>query len=199
MFSSSCTADGLIDRAISELGYAKAPEREVFYNSLNDCLARLYSEVIVPRRRYPLTAQNGCANLKEVALPEHCAPLRTTDIVAAWNGARQLRFLPYTVLPLGGKGYYTLADEHLILGDGEDGENLSVDVILRPERFSEENGTECVPFPDEFLSLLLCRMRGDALRLSGEDGEAAKWLGEYNTLLDEFANWLAEANRRRKG
>lgn len=199
MFSSNCTANELTRRVQDELGYANSPDRSFFYGVLNDCLARLYTEVIAEKRRLTANAKNGKANLAAVTPPENCAPIREQDVCAAWNGDRQLRFLPSSMFSLGGKGYYTVEDGCLCLGDPEDGETLEIAVILRPLPFGEENGNTPIPFPDEFISLLACRMRGEALRLSGEDGEAAKWLGEYNALLDEFKLWLAAVRAGRKG
>lgn len=198
MLTSSCTANRLIDRVIGELGYAAAPDRAFFYDVLNDCLAQIYTETVVERRRLPATAEDGCLRLSSLTPPEGCAPIRGADLFCAWSGDRQLRFLPTSVLPLGGKGYCAVEDDRLILGDVSDGEALSAEVILRPARFSEENGENCIPFPDEFLALLACRLRGEALRLSGEDGEAAKWLGEYNTRLTEFHNRYTALRVRRK-
>lgn len=199
MFSSACTANELISRVQNELGYANAPDRDFFYGVLNDCLTRLYTEVIAEKRRLNATAKNGKANLAEITSPAYCARIREQDVCAAWNGDRQLRFLPSSMFPLGGKGYYTVEDGCLCLGDPEDGEALEVAVILRPAAFDEANGNEPIPFPDEFISMLACRMRGEALRLSGEDSEAAKWLGEYNALLNEFTLWLAAVRAERKG
>ena len=199
MFLSNCTANELINRVQNELGYANAPDRDFFYTSLNDSLARIYAELISEKRRFAAEAAGVTVDLSAITPQEGCAPTRGADVSAVWSGDRQLRFLPYSMLSLGGKGYYTVAGDLLILGDGSDGADLSVEAVLRPARFTEESGDGCIPFPDEFLSLLACRMRGEALRLSGEDGEAAKWLGEYNTLLEEFSGWLAALYGRRKG
>ena len=198
MFTSNCTANRLIERVQAELGYANAPDRDFFFSVMNDFLSRMYAEIISETRRFAASAAGVNVDLLAILPQEGCAPIRGADISAAWSGYRQLRFLPYSMLPLGGKGYYTVADECLILGDESDGENLVIEAVLRPARFSEENGDGFIPFPDEFLPLLACRMRGEALRLSGEDGEAAKWLGECNTLLAEFMTWLTALTERRK-
>jgi len=193
------TVGELIALAKEDLAFTSLPRESAFYDSLNDTLTRLYREVICEKLRCPLQVENGVAATENLTLPNEYAPVCGEDISAVWNGDRQLRFLPYTLLSLGGTGYYTVYENQIILGDDKTGYALDVDIILRPARLSEQTKDMAVPFPDEFLSLLLCRLRGDICRLAGEDAEAAKWLGEYNSLLEEFCLFVKASRERRKG
>ena len=49
-----------------------------------------------------------------------------------------------------------------------------------------------VMVPIEFIDLVKAKLRGEAYKLANEDGIAAKWLNDYNTLLDTFRTWIAE-------
>ena len=199
MFGSTCTAAALLDGVIEELALLTPPSRTALRDALNECLTRLYTEIIREERRAYATPNGLRVMLASLSTPSGCASVREEDISSAWSGDRQLRFLPPTMLSLGGTGYYTLQDGALILSDAADGDRLAIDYIARPLRFTAENEDDTIPFPEEFLSLLRCRVRGEGCRLAGEDTAAAKWLGEYNTALSEFRLWyvatLAERGR----
>ena len=47
-----------------------------------------------------------------------------------------------------------------------------------------------VMLPIEFIDLVKAKLRGEAYKLSNEDSLAAKWLNDYNILLETFKAWL---------
>jgi hypothetical protein len=49
-----------------------------------------------------------------------------------------------------------------------------------------------VMLPVEFIDLVKAKLRGEAYKLANEDDIAAKWLNDYNTLLETFKVWVAE-------
>lgn len=48
-----------------------------------------------------------------------------------------------------------------------------------------------VMLPIEFIDLAKSKLRGEAYKLVNEDGIAAKWLNDYNVLLETFKAWIA--------
>ena len=48
-----------------------------------------------------------------------------------------------------------------------------------------------VMLPVEFIDLAKSKLRGEAYKLVNEDGIAAKWLNDYNVLLETFKAWIA--------
>lgn len=52
-------------------------------------------------------------------------------------------------------------------------------------------GDGVVPLPYEFTELVRCKLRGEAYKLINDDALAAKWIGEYNTLLENFKVYIA--------
>jgi hypothetical protein len=46
--------------------------------------------------------------------------------------------------------------------------------------------------PIEFIDLVKAKLRGEAYKLANEDGIAAKWLNDYNMLLETFKAWISE-------
>lgn len=49
-----------------------------------------------------------------------------------------------------------------------------------------------VMIPVEFIDLVKAKLRGEAYKLANEDGIAAKWLNDYNILLETFKAWITE-------
>ena len=49
-----------------------------------------------------------------------------------------------------------------------------------------------VMLPVEFIELAKAKLRGEAYKLANEDSIAAKWLNDYNILLETFKAWIAE-------
>ena len=49
-----------------------------------------------------------------------------------------------------------------------------------------------IMIPIEFIDLVKAKLRGEAYKLANEDAIAAKWLNDYNVLLETFKAWIAE-------
>ena len=49
-----------------------------------------------------------------------------------------------------------------------------------------------VMLPVEFIDLAKAKLRGEAYKLANEDSLAAKWLNDYNILLETFKSWIAD-------
>ena len=58
---------------------------------------------------------------------------------------------------------------------------------------ADDNGNPInVMVPVEFIDLVKAKLRGEAYKLANEDSIAAKWLNDYNVLLETFRAWIAE-------
>ena len=49
-----------------------------------------------------------------------------------------------------------------------------------------------VMLPIEFIDIAKSKLRGEAYKLANEDNLAAKWLNDYNVLLENFKAWVAD-------
>lgn len=80
--------------------------------------------------------------------------------------------------------------------------SVSIDIIhiLRPAKKAVDGsdvvGTGNVMLPYEFIELVKAKLRGEAYKLANEDSIAAKWLNDYNILLENFKQWIDSKQSR---
>ena len=71
---------------------------------------------------------------------------------------------------------------------------LTIVYIAKPDLITVEADDEIndanVMVPIEFIDLVKAKLRGEAYKLANEDGIAAKWLNDFNTLLETFKAWI---------
>ncbi len=70
-------------------------------------------------------------------------------------------------------------------------EVFSVIYRVRPKIKKKDSwATTNVRVPVEFIDLVKAKLRGEAYKLANEDSLAAKWLNDYNVLLETFREWV---------
>ena len=70
---------------------------------------------------------------------------------------------------------------------------LSIIYYVRPLPKSIENmnaHNQNIMLPHEFIDLAKTKLRGEAYKLCNEDTLSAKWLADYNALLETFTQWI---------
>lgn len=202
MFSASLTVGDLIDEVIDSVGLYTAHDRSVYLDTFNECISRLYTELIREVHSISATPLSSQVILASLAPQVGAADLRGSDIVGVQAGKKPLRYLPPARFSLCSKNdcVYTLKGDVLLLAYPTTlGNTVSIFYLIRPTVYSATQEGVRIPFPDEFLPLLRARLRGEGYRLANEDTLAAKWLGEYNTLLEEFRLWLASTTAGKEG
>ena len=74
--------------------------------------------------------------------------------------------------------------------------NFTIVYIVKPALVTVNNVDEIndanVMLPVEFIDLAKAKLRGEAYKLANEDSLAAKWLNDYNILLETFKAWISE-------
>lgn len=78
--------------------------------------------------------------------------------------------------------------------NAEDKTRVEIVYRVRPEHiralsngFTQGN----VPLPYEYLEMAKARVRGEVYKAVNEDTLAAKWLNDYNNMLESFKLWIA--------
>jgi hypothetical protein len=63
---------------------------------------------------------------------------------------------------------------------------------VKPELKTISNyASKYVMLPIEFIDLIKAKLRGEAYKYANEDNLAAKWLNDYNVLVETFKAWLS--------
>jgi len=83
-----------------------------------------------------------------------------------------------------------LKDEQIVSAREKAVEEMVIVYLVRPiVKTTAVSGNVMVPY--EFIDLITAKLRGEAYKLCNEDAVAAKWLNDYNALLESFKQWLA--------
>ena len=190
MFTCNQTLGALIDGVMADMGlYVEIP-RETYREVVNEAIGRLYTEVVCERGEVPFTPYNGSISIESIAVPADTAPLREEDILLIRKSAQFIhRLSPHRFLLITSNdgNFYTVEDGVLRFTPTWNGHSLHLIYRRRPRPFTETDEGRTIPLPEEYLSLLRAKLRGEIYKLANEDVLSAKWLGEYNSILPAFA------------
>lgn len=75
-------------------------------------------------------------------------------------------------------------------------DNARIVYFVRPALVNVDDNDNIIDVnvmvPVEFIDLVKSKLRGEAYKLVNEDDIAAKWLNDYNILLETFKAWINE-------
>ena len=193
MMHASLTAASLFDDVLEAMGLFSPPPRSFFRDVLNECLTRLYTELVCESHTQTLSVNGQYLPYESLHSPTG-TPVRREDILAVYADERQARHLRADL-----HGLASDAEKENFFATDEGGvclalpaATLRVRFLLRPPLCTEENeASYAIPLYAEFMPLLRARLLGEGYKEAGEDALAAKWLAEYNHALDGFAAYLA--------
>lgn len=190
MFQAAITVGTLIDSVAEGMGLYTEIDRSVYRDVLNECLCTLYSDVIDERAMCLVKSDNGLITYRAITVPQGQSAVRAADVRAVLYRDRPLQYLPpdkFHLVVTADGDFYTLKADGIYLTPTRSTTDLQILYTVRPQRYGAGDEGAAVPFPNEYLSLLRAKLRGEAYKLANEDGFAAKWLGEYNNALAAFA------------
>lgn len=198
MFSCNVNAKTLLDETVAELGLYEELPRASLRAALNEAIGRLYIEVVREEAEIPCSPIDGVIKLSTLSLPADNASLRAEDILRIRKGLSQIHYLPphrFLLVKSEDGNFYTVRDQSLIFTPTYTGHALHLIYRCRPRSYSERDEGRVLPVPDEYVTLLRAKLRGEAFKLANEDALAAKWLGEYNAILPAFAAYCERVRR----
>ena len=118
------------------------------------------------------------------------ADARFEDIKAVYAGETQLirsTLASGVIFP----DTYFKAEHKLGLHISKMPGDITLIYFVRPVIKTSKNiSTEHVMVPVEFIDLVKAKLRGEAYKMANEDALAAKWLNDYNILLETFREWV---------
>ena len=191
MFDSGVTAFELIEQIKSEADIAPDVPAESFAIWLNSTEQFLYSEIIKEQAETRLENVQTPVQLENIAHPEGTSPVRYEDIHAVFAGNTQLIASTLTSGVLFPNSYYK-DNGQLGLHLTKPPQEIRIVYFVRPMlkepgKVYEHN----VMVPPEFLDLIRAKLRAEAYKVANEDGLAAKWMNDYNVLLETFKAWIS--------
>lgn len=193
MFDSGIKAKDLIDQIRDEADIAYPISDESFIIWLNALEQLLYTELIREQNEVFVSVGDvPTVNLGSVSHSSDENTMRFEDIHAVYAGETQLILSTVASESIFPNTYYKIGNNvGLNVKDGVS--SVLIVYFVKPKLKTADNiSTTNVMLPVEFIDLAKAKLRGEAYKLANEDGLAAKWINDYNTLLEVFKTWLSD-------
>ena len=208
MFDSGISAKELVDELISEADIALNIPTNTYLEWLNSLQQTLYTEIIREQKEYSYISNNTENEIPIPGIPVPITKIDLSTIPVVENESTPIFEDVYAVymdniqmmkstLTSGTIFQYTYFKYNnnigYNLGDGRHPRQLRIIYFVRPALVTENNIDEAkVMLPIEFIELAKAKLRGEAYKFANEDELAAKWLNDYNILLETFKVWISE-------
>ena len=193
MFDSGITVEKLIDGLKSEVDIALEIPDQTYIDWLNSLQQLLYTEIIKEQKKTTLHgAILNPISLSLIMTESNENTPRFEDIHAIYADHIQLK---KSTLTSGVIFKNTFYKDHNDIGycTEEIPRWVKIIHIVKPALVTTENYSNTnVMLPIEFIDLAKSKLRGEAYKLANEDAIAAKWLNDYNILLETFRAWITE-------
>lgn len=191
MFNSGIRVADLIEQIKDEADIA-IPIPDISYITwLNAVEQLLYTELIKEQGEIELdNISDSEISISGLTVPNDENAIRFEDIHAVYADKTQLIKSTLASGVIFPNTYYKSKNN---IGLNLTGKPQTVKIIyfVRPALKTETNtDTEYVKVPLEFIDLVKAKLRGEAYKVANEDSLAAKWINDYNILLETFKMWL---------
>ena len=194
MFDSGISVKNLVAELISEVDVALDIPNATYVTWLNSLQQMLYTEIIKEQGGMFLDGDLLNAYKNPLNLNKH----RFEDIIAIYVDGVQLKKTSLANSHIFPNTFHKLGEHDVGLNiEKEPQEEFIVVLIQKPDLIQVGENDEIpegvnVMLPIEFIDLAKAKLRGEAYKLANEDSIAAKWLNDYNVLLETFKAWIAE-------
>ena len=188
MFDSGISAKDLVEELKNtEIDIALAIPDETYVQWLNALQQILYTDVIKEQKKITLEATMSSPVSLDGLKGENENEIRFEDIYAVYADGVQLKRTTLTSGAIFPNTYYK---DNNCLGYNTELTPITIVYLVKPALVSMSKGN--VMLPIEFIDLAKAKLRGEAYKLANEDNIAAKWLNDYNVLLETFKMWASE-------
>lgn len=190
MFDSGKSTSDLIAELKYEVDAAPQIPDSQYIDWLSALEQLLYSDIIKEQRRVKVKPVKNKVDLSSITVAEGEDTVRYEDIYTVYND--DIQFIE-TTLNSGAifEDSYFKENNQLSVYPSDPISSLEIVYFVRPARKTTA-GSGNVMLPIEFLDLVKAKLRGEAYKLVNEDSLAAKWLNDYNVMLENFKIWVSE-------
>lgn len=192
MFNSGITVKSIIEQIQDEADISIAIPNGSYVMWLNALEQLLYTELIQEQGKIELDGVSDTeVDISTLAVPNGENAIRFEDIHAIYADDTQLIESTVASGVIFPDTYYKIQN-NIGLNLKKKPVNLKIVYFVRPELKTTDNySTKTVMLPVEFIDLAKAKLRGEAYKVANEDSIAAKWINDYNVLLETFKAWLS--------
>lgn len=188
MFDSGIPVSEFIEDLKAEIDIALPISNKTYISWVNGLEQMLYTEFIKEQGKVVVENPENPVEIDSLTVPENESPIRFEDIYTIFADNVQLiksTAASGTIFP---NTYYK---QGVDIGYNTDvaPEKLTIVYYVKPALKTDEIESGNIMLPIEFIDLMKAKIRGEAYKLANEDGIAAKWINDYNVLLESFKVW----------
>ncbi len=196
MFESGISVKNLIDELKNtEVDIALEIPNITYVTWFNSLQQLLYTEIIKEQKKVTVSEwENNLVDISSIKGENENTPIfEDIHTVYTDNGTQLIKSTVASgvIFP---NTFFRITDK-LGFNTKETPSELTIVYFVRPALVYVDNNDEIdngtVKLPVEFIDLVKAKLRGEAYKLVNEDNIAAKWLNDYNNLLETFKVWIA--------
>ena len=192
MFNSGIKVRDLIDQINLETDIALDIPDESYVLWLNSLQQLLYTEIVKEQKKTAVKPpfENNLIDVSSFAETNENEP-RFEDIYAVYADDTQLIKSTVASGVIFPNTYFRITDKLAI--NATVNNELTIVYFVKPALINPKDiGDSTVMLPIEFIDIAKAKLRGEAYKVANEDSLAAKWLNDYNILLETFKAWVSE-------
>lgn len=194
MYDSGIKASRLIADTISETDVWIDIPMTDYLGWIDEVEQLLYSEIIKETATYEKSASvntSGEVDLNSVSTDGESDKPRFDDIYAVYADGVQLihtegnvgHIFPDCYWKDGGNLKYRLEKAP---------SKLTIYYFVRPKLKTSAGGDQkTIKLPPEWVGIIRAKLRGEAYKVVNEDNQAAKWINDYNILIQQFTQYMS--------
>lgn len=192
MFDSGIKVSDLITQIKNEADISYPIPDVSFVHWLNALEQLLYTELIQEQGKIEIdNVSSSVININTLSVPNGENAIRFEDIYTIYADKTQLIESTVASGVIFPDTYYK-TENNIGLNLEKNPNKLTIIYFVRPElKTTSNSSTKNVMLPIEFIDLAKAKLRGEAYKVANEDSIAAKWINDYNVLLETFKAWLS--------
>ena len=185
MFNSDKSVRELITELQTEVDIAIDIPESTYLTWLTSLEHLIYTEIIKEQGVVIVTNPTDPINLDTLDIPEDEEKVRFEDIHSVYADDVQLIKSTLASGSLFPDTFYK-ENNNLCFNTHYQTMELRIIYLVRPKAKTMDS---YVMFPIEFMELVKSKLRGEAYNLANEEELSAKWINNYNVLLETFKVW----------
>ena len=188
MYDSGISTQELIDSLREEVDIAVPVTDEMYIAWLNTTEQMLYSEIIQEQHKITVTPNSDVIILSELPIESGQDKIRFEDIYTFFADGTQYIKTNLTSGLIFPETYYK-KDNNAAFNAPTMPKEIAIYYFTRPALKTEETMSAHICVPPEFIEIIKSKLRGEAYKIANEDAIAAKWINDYNVLVEMFRSW----------